>query len=144
MDKDTRVSIGIQARSTSTRMPGKISRPIGSRTVLERVIDAAESCASYVNRYSFSNRIHCGVFILVPKGDPVLEHLHSHRDKVIEGDEDDVLSRYMAMAEDTNADFIVRITADCPVIPHFVIFKGVNVAVKNGLDYVSNVAAHLN
>lgn len=140
MDKDTRVSIGIQARSTSTRLPGKISKSIGTRTLLERVIDAGESCASYINRYSFSNRIHCGVFVLVPEGDPVLDSLHGHKDKLIAGDENDVLSRYVHMANETNADFIVRVTADCPVIPHFVIFKGVNVAVKNGLDYVSNVA----
>lgn len=140
MEKDTKISIGIQARSTSSRLPGKISRIIGSRTVLERVIDAAESCASYINRYSFSNRIHCGVFILVPEGDPIVDQLHLHRDKIIQGDENDVLSRYSTLATETDADFIVRVTADCPVVPHFMIYKGVNVAVKNGLDYVSNVA----
>lgn len=140
MDKDTKISIGIQARSTSSRLPGKISRSVGSRTVLERVIDASESCASYINRYSFSNRIHCGVFILVPEGDAIVESLHMHRDKIIEGDENDVLSRYVKLQQETDADFIVRVTADCPVIPHFMIYKGVNVAVKNGLDYVSNVA----
>lgn len=140
MDKDTKISIGIQARSTSSRLPGKISRSVGSRTVLERVVDAADSCASYINRYSFSNRIHCGVYILVPEGDIIVDQLHMHRDKILEGDENDVLSRYVKLQKETNADFIVRVTADCPVIPHFLIYKGVNVAVKNGLDCVSNVA----
>lgn len=140
MDKDIKVSIGIQARSTSSRLPGKISKFIGNRTVLERVIDACEGCASYINRYSFSNHIHCLVYLLIPEGDPILEQLRVDREKIIEGDENDVLSRYVKMAEETDADFIVRVTADCPLIPHHVIFKAINVAVKNGLDYVSNVA----
>lgn len=140
MDKDIRVAIGIQARSTSQRLPGKISRMIGNRSVIERVMDACEGCASYINRYSFSNHIHCLVFVLIPEGDPITEQLRCEREKIIEGDETDVLSRYIKMADETQSDFIVRVTADCPLIPHHVIFKAINVAVKNGLDYVSNVA----
>lgn len=140
MEKSIKVAIGIQARSTSTRLPGKISRTIGNRSVLERVIDACESCAVYINKFSFTHKIHARTFILVPKGDEVIDHLRGHQEKLIEGDEDDVLSRYVKMANEMDANFIVRVTADCPIIPHFVIFKGVNVAAKNGLDYVSNVA----
>lgn len=139
MQKNIKVSIGIQARSTSKRFPNKIIQMIGNKMVIEHVIDQCRNCADYINRYAFSNHVSCGVYVLIPKDDPVKDHLRIDRDLIIEGDENDVMSRYVQMAKDTEADFIVRITADCPLIPPFLIFKCVNSAVKNGFDYFSNV-----
>jgi spore coat polysaccharide biosynthesis protein SpsF len=137
--KQTKVSIGIQARSTSTRFPNKITQMIGSRMVIEHVIDSCRSCADYVNRYTFTNNIFVNVFLLIPVGDPIKQILSPMSDYIIEGAENDVLSRYVKMAKDTEADYIVRVTADCPMLPHFVIYKCINTAIKNGLDYTSNV-----
>jgi spore coat polysaccharide biosynthesis protein SpsF (cytidylyltransferase family) len=58
---------------------------------------------------------------------------------LIAGDEQDVLSRFVKAQELTNADYIVRLTSDCPLILDFIISKHINVAVLNDLDYVSNV-----
>lgn len=139
MKKQTKVSIGIQARSTSERFPNKVTQMIGNRMVIEHVIDSCRSCADYINRYTFTNNIVVDVFILIPEGDPLKQILSPMSDHIIEGDENDVLSRYVKMAKESEAEYVVRITADCPLLPHFMIYKGINVAIKNGLDYVSNV-----
>jgi spore coat polysaccharide biosynthesis protein SpsF len=54
------------------------------------------------------------------------------------GSEADVLSRYYKCATEFNADIIVRITADCPLIDPFVIDRTVGFYMNNDYDYVSN------
>ena len=135
---ETHVCIGIQARSTSSRLPNKISEFVGNKRVIEHVIDACENAARYLDFSSSRfSKIKCSVYVLIPEGDPV-KHLIS-ADNMIEGSEKDVLSRYVQMATKSGATHIVRITADCPLIPHFLISKCINTAIKNNLDYFSNV-----
>jgi len=45
------VVIGIQARSTSTRLPGKIFEMVGNKKALEHVIDKAKSAKDYIQRF---------------------------------------------------------------------------------------------
>ena len=134
----SKVCIGIQARSTSTRFPGKVHELIDGRSVLDHVIDVCSKAAGYLNRYTYNNAAIVKLSLLVPQGDEIAD-LYRKRVNVIEGDEHDVLSRYQKMAESHDADFIVRITADCPRIPEFIISKHIMVALKNRYDYFSNV-----
>jgi len=78
------------------------------------------------------------VWVLCPKGDEIVE---AYRDqaRVLEGDKDDVLSRYVAAAKKEKADYIVRITADCVDIPSFMISRAIKTAVRKGCDYTTNV-----
>lgn len=133
-----KVCIGIQARSTSKRFPGKVHELIDGKSVLDHVIDVCLKAAGYVNQYTYKNHALVKVSVLVPEGDEIAE-LYQNRVSVVEGDEDDVLSRYQKMAEKHDADYIVRITADCPRIPEFIISKHIMVALKNKYDYLSNV-----
>lgn len=132
------VVIGIQARSGSRRFPKKVFAKIGSKTVLEHVIDAANSSASYLNQYSDKNKYFVSVALCVPAGDPIKEAFHN-KIKIVEGPEHDVLGRYIKLLDETNADYLVRITADCPLIPSFVISSHIAKAVMNRMDYISNV-----
>lgn len=133
-----KVCIGIQARSTSKRFPGKVHELIDGRSVLDHVIDVCSKAAGYINRYTYSNQALVKISILVPEGDEIAD-LYRKRVNVIEGDEHDVLSRYQKMAQEHEADYIVRVTSDCPRIPEFIISKHVLVALKNHYDYFSNV-----
>lgn len=139
MEKKINVCIGIQARSTSTRLPNKITEMIDNKPVIDHVIEACESASTFINRYTFSSNMVSTVFLLIPEGDPVKDVARISKDRIIEGDENDVLSRYYKMAKDNDAKFIVRVTADCPSLPHFLIYKCINTAAKNGFDYFSNV-----
>lgn len=133
----TRVVIGIQARSTSQRLPGKVTEMLGDRSVLDHVLHACNQSAEYVNRNGRNGAI-VKTALCVPSGDPISE-MQWPCSQVVMGPEHDVLTRYMRIFQWCEADYIVRITADCPLIPSFVITKHITCALMNDYDYVSNV-----
>lgn len=98
----------IQARMGSTRLPGKILMPLAGKPVLRRVIERVRAA---------------GVFDVVAVAttvesidDPVVELCAALEAPVVRGDEADVLSRYGLAAAATDAEAVMRITADCPLI----------------------------
>lgn len=136
-NSNAKVLIAIQARSTSSRLPGKARMLLNGVPILERVINAAKKSQYFINcapRY----RVNTEVCLLVPRGDPLGEEYKNHC-PVIEGPEDDVLTRYHMALTTFNPDYIVRVTADCPLIPPFVITGHIIRAVQHQYDYVSNV-----
>lgn len=130
------VSIGIQARSTSDRLPGKSLRILGKKTLVEHVLHSAKRAAARIN--SGSQNIVADVSILVPRGDAIVSRLRTPV-LVAEADENDVLSRYVELQRHTGAEYLVRLTGDCPLIPPAIIVRHVFVAVTNQYDYLSNV-----
>lgn len=142
----TNILIGIQARSTSTRLPNKGVEVIGDKRMVEHVVEACKSSAYYLNRammkrhpdqYEKRKTYNVNFALLVPAGDHLAETCRRFC-PVIEGPEDDVLSRYMVAVERFDSDFVVRVTGDCPLMAPHVISKHVNVALINGYDYIAN------
>jgi len=134
------VLIGIQARSTSTRFPRKIYENIGGKRVLDWVIDAAKSSAKHSMKYSGQFPMRCQVAILHPENDhEVINAFKGSGCLMVGGDEFNVLDRFIKAQKLINADYVVRLTSDCPLILDFMITKHINVAVRNSYDYVSNV-----
>jgi spore coat polysaccharide biosynthesis protein SpsF (cytidylyltransferase family) len=132
----TTVSIIVQARSTSKRFPGKIFERIGGKQILQHVLDACYNSASYINKFTNRHRTMCAVALAVPAGDAIVSAYPGHN--IFQGSEDDVLGRYAQAAKALNADYIVRITADCPFIPPFIISKAIGWAVQDNLDFLTN------
>lgn len=130
-----KILIGIQARSTSTRLPGKSSMPFGEKGIVSRIAYQATRVCGW---FSNNPNIHASVAILVPHGDKLKGEL-SHRYVVIEGDENDVASRYKTAMEFFQCDYLVRLTGDCVWVPSRVISKCVRDALRNNADYCSNI-----
>lgn len=130
------VAIGVQARSTSERLPGKSSMQISGKSVVARTLKACHNAASYISNKKGSN-IAVDVFLLVPEGDELVSR-HQH-EKIIQGPEHDVLARYEMLMEENPRDYYVRITADCPMIPPYLITKHVVTACNYTFDYTANV-----
>lgn len=78
------------------------------------------------------------VAVLIPKDDPI-GTFYGASVSILEGDENDVLSRYVNALELYQADYVVRITADCPHIPPHHITKHVRAAITKGRDLTTNV-----
>jgi spore coat polysaccharide biosynthesis protein SpsF (cytidylyltransferase family) len=135
----TRISIGIQARSTSHRFPNKISQPIGGKAMICRVIDSCEEAIKNLGKFAEKKHLVISAALLIPQGDPLQSSLYASRIPIIEGSEDDVLSRYVRLVEEHHADYVVRVTGDCPLIPSWLIGKHITTAVMNRYDYLSNV-----
>lgn len=137
MSLKTNVLIGVQARSTSERFPGKVFEKIGSKMMLQHVLDACQESAKYFNRHTDKHNITVQVALLIPVGDKIKNVFVKTR--IHEGPEHDVLTRYAEAAAKFEADYVVRVTGDCPLILSPVITKHVNTIVKCGKQYVSNV-----
>lgn len=131
------IAIGIQARSTSERFPGKINELVGGKPVLQHIIDSAKQSARYLNKNTNRSGIMVNVALLIPENDPIKNSFRGV--PIIEGDEFDVLSRYKKMADKFFADYVVRVTGDCVLLPSKLITVHVNRCVHNKKDYVSNV-----
>ena len=122
----------IQARMGSTRLPGKVMLDLCGKTVLEHVIQR-------VKRVKNIDEIVIATTI-GKKDDVIVEEALKCGVKVFRGSEEDVLSRYYYAAKENEADEVVRITSDCPLIDPEITsgiidfyFKN-----KNSFDYVSN------
>lgn len=131
------ILIGIQARSGSTRLPGKAFELISGRTLLDRVIDACKSGAVNIKKNS-RGAFTARVVVLTPEGDPIAKEFRS-RCEIVEGPELDVLARYKKAADIYAPQYVARITGDCPLLPPFIISKLASLACYNDYDYVSNV-----
>ena len=121
----------VQARMTSTRLPGKILRPILGRPML----------ALLVERLQRARRLD-GVVVATtvrPTDDPVEALTRQLGVGCFRGSEDDVLDRVVRAARAFDAELIVEITGDCPLIDPGVIDELVDTFAAHDVDYVSNV-----
>lgn len=98
----------VQARMGSTRLPGKVLLDIGGVPMINRVM-ARLVRAKRLEQIVVATTIR-------PRDDALVAHCLAHNWLVYRGDEDDVLDRYYQTAVSHQADIIVRITSDCPLI----------------------------
>lgn len=128
-----RVAAIIQARMGSTRLPGKVLREICGEPMIGHVVRR-------VRRLARVNWV--GVAIPATQEDgPLADYLNTLDGvAVTRGPEEDVLARYVAAAEAAQADAVVRITADCPLICPSVSQRVVDafLARSDECDYASN------
>ncbi len=97
----------IQARMTSTRLPGKVMRRLCGVPVIVWVIRRVKACP-------LVDQVVVATTTL--ETDDVLERVaYDHGAHVFRGSERNVLSRYCAAADCERADVVIRITADCPL-----------------------------
>ena len=98
----------IQGRMSSSRLPGKILADIAGQPMLQRVF-IRTSRAAAVTETIFATTTD-------PSDDPVAEYCDFSGIPFTRGNLYDVLDRYYQTAKQAKADYVVRITADCPVI----------------------------
>lgn len=120
----------IQARMTSSRLPGKVLLPLGKKTVLDCVVD----------RVAAAHGIDA-ICIAIPEGRPhdgIEQHFAGQPAiSIVRGPEQDVLARFMIAARATNAARIVRVTSDCPMIDPAVISAVVAAHRGSGAGYAA-------
>lgn len=97
----------IQARMGSSRLPGKILAPIAGRPMLEVI--ASRLRASRVGEWWLATTDQ-------PADDITEAWGHSLGLQVYRGDEQDVLSRFAAIARERRPDWLVRVTGDNPFV----------------------------
>lgn len=121
------VKIVIQARVTSSRLPGKTMEKIGSKTVLEWTADA---CSGVTD----SNPV-----IAIPDTEPndILDEIYASQYDIYRGSENDVMKRLIRSGEQYNADYILRVCADNPFIQRQFLKELNRDALEGKYDYIS-------
>ena len=132
------ILICIQARTDSKRFPRKAFASLNGKPLLQHVIDTCTRASTYINKHTHKTRNFARVMVAVPDGDEIYSAFKGRVD-IFQGPADDVLKRYALAAAKAEADLIVRITGDCPLLPEYQISKNITTAIVSGYDYYSNV-----
>lgn len=120
----------VQARMGSTRLPGKILKPLGSMTALAQCL---RRCAAIPG----IDRVVCAI----PEGEgeaPVVAEAERCGALVARGPSADVLKRYAIAARLAEADVVMRVTSDCPLIDPVLCGRLLAKLRDEGLDYCCN------
>ncbi|MFC2027887.1 cytidylyltransferase domain-containing protein [Chloroflexota bacterium] len=125
----------IQARMGSTRLPEKVLKDLAGQTVLERVINRAFR-AKVLNTVVVATTTK-------PSDDAIIRLCQEKDWRYFRGSEEDVLDRYYKAALENEADVVVRITSDCPLIEPKIIEQLVAEFMSHYSEvaYVSNTRA---
>jgi len=125
-----RVIIITQARTGSTRLPGKVLEDLGGRTLLEQ----------HLARLAPVRGAH-GIVVATttePGDDAILALCAKIGVACFRGSEDDVLDRYLGAAREHGADVVVRVTSDCPFLEPAVIDRLIEDFLAGSFDYYAN------
>lgn len=130
-----RTGIVIQARTSSTRLPGKVLKdlPLGSGVpALSRVIERAR-------------RAHVADVVVVATSDreddaPIAELAERAGVACFRGSLDDVLARCAAAAREHALERVIRVTGDCPCVDPAVVDDLAALQEHTGADFCTNVA----
>ena len=120
----------VQARLGSLRLPNKVIIPVNGVPMIELLLA----------RLSRSKRIDQIVVATSqnPKNRALVDLVKALGYECEEGSEDDVLSRYASAARRHNADAVVRITGDCPLVDPELVDTCIAGFQESGSDYYSN------
>ncbi len=118
----------IQARMSSTRLPGKVLLPLGGLTSLEYVVRRCQNVPSAAG-VMVATTIHS-------EDDAIEVWCDSRNVRCVRGSKDDVLSRYLLAAKTVDPEYIIRVTSDCPFISYELLETGLLLAADKKPDVV--------
>ena len=125
-----RVVATIEARMTSSRLPGKVLMPVLGDPMLMHLVRRLRAVSSID-----------GIVIATTTNaadESIVEFARAAGVPCYRGSEDDVLARVIGAAESDDADIVVEITGDCPVIDPDIVEQTIQMFAHHNADYVSN------
>src|SRR4051812_14503524 len=131
----TRTVAIIQARFGSTRLPGKVLKPLGSipgggGIVLDHAIQRCRAIPSVdAVVIATTDREEDGAIVAAAERSGALVH---------RGSAEDVLARYAGAAKLAQADIVLRVTSDCPLIDPGICDRVIRLRAETGVDYAAN------
>ncbi|MBF0285827.1 MAG: glycosyltransferase family protein [Magnetococcales bacterium] len=123
----------IEARMSSTRLPGKVLRPILGRPMLQWLVERLQR-AQTLDGVVVATTVN-------PADDPIAQLAERLGIGCFRGSEEDVLDRVLRTAQAHHADVIVELTGDNPLIDPRLVDHVVEIYRARGVDYVSNCMA---
>lgn len=123
----------VQARMTSTRLPGKVLKQVMGKSLLEYQIER-------LRRVKLADEIVVATTTNATD-QPIVDVCEQLKVACHRGSENDVLARYYEAATRFDATIVVRVTSDCPLIDPLLIDGAIGAYIDNAgsYDYVSNM-----
>ena len=121
----------VQARMSSTRLPNKVMRHISGIPMIELLLSRLAK-AKEVDQIIVATSID-------ERNIPLVTHVRKLGYACEQGSENDVLDRYVHAAKAHQADIVVRITGDCPVVDPELVDKVIRGFKAANVDYFSNI-----
>lgn len=115
----------------SVRLPAKVMLPLLGEPMLTRVMRRARRAGTLDEVVVATSTL--------PEDDAIVALAGAEGWPVQRGSDSDLLDRYLGAARAQNADVVVRITGDCPLIDPGVIDRTVQAFRAADVDYASNV-----
>jgi spore coat polysaccharide biosynthesis protein SpsF len=126
--EEPRVVAIVQARMGSTRLPGKVMKPIAGKPLLWHVLHRLKHCRT-LDDIAVATSTD-------PRDDAIESFCREEGIEVVRGPEDDVLARFALAAKYMRANIIVRVSADAPFIDAEFVDHLVTALIAQNGDYV--------
>lgn len=120
----------VQARLSSSRLPGKVLKELCGKPVLKHVLDRLE-CCSMVNSVVVATTRD-------ESDEALVQWCEEQNIDYYRGEREDVLSRFYECAIEYDADNIVRVTSDNPLVDPSIVDSTIELFIEKGADYGSN------
>jgi len=122
----------IQARMTSTRLPGKVLKEVNGKPLIEYMIRRISPSEKIDEIVVATSQNSCD--------NPIVEWCNKNNINCFRGSLDDVLDRFYQCTINRNSipGVIVRLTADCPLHHYKIVDFAVTEFLNQDLDYFSN------
>ena len=119
----------IQARMSSSRLPGKVLMPLSNKPVLAHIVERLSYC-KLIEKIVVATSTNT-------EDNQIFDYCRNNNIECYRGNLEDVLDRYYHAAKIHHADPIVRITADCPVIDPLVVDAAITGYLSGAYDLYS-------
>lgn len=120
----------IEARMTSTRLPGKVLLPACGKPLLAHLVERLQRVPN-LDAIVIATTVNS-------TDEPIVELARGLDVRCFRGSEEDVLIRVLGAAQAYGAEVIVEITGDCPTIDPNIVEQCINAFFVSGADYVKN------
>ena len=120
-----------QARSGSTRLPGKILKEINDESLLEIHLKRLNKCKN-VSKIIVATTDK-------PEDKVIYDNAINQGFNSFRGSESDVLDRFYQALRNEKTDWIVRVTSDCPLIDPELVDNIIDFAIEKNVDYCANI-----
>ncbi|MCP5161960.1 MAG: glycosyltransferase family protein [Hahellaceae bacterium] len=120
----------LQARMSSSRLPGKVLKPILNKPMLAYQIERIARCR-LVDKLIVATSTE-------PADAPIADLCHALNITCYRGSLDDVLDRFYQAASLVNPQHVLRLTGDCPLVSPTIIDRLIQLHLSLGADYTSN------
>jgi len=129
MTHKPRVAAIIQARMSSSRLPGKIMLDLAGQPVIWHVLHRLKKARTLTHIVLATTTDSCD--------DVLADYARTQGVDVVRGSRDNVLSRFVKAVDQFDPEYIVRVTSDCPMLDPHVIDQLVNALIEGQGDYSS-------